>query len=77
MKELNSDMVKVGTDLKEEMKALVNKLTEAAVTKLTTQAQANMTTINTNITALIKDMKDASRGLMYAIGNNQTQAQTA
>eukprot|EP00957_Ditylum_brightwellii_P148770 11326116-Ditylum_brightwellii.AAC.1 len=61
MKELNSNMVKLGTDLKQEMKALVNKLTEAAVTKLTVQAQAHMTTINTNVTALITDMKEASR----------------
>eukprot|EP00957_Ditylum_brightwellii_P186596 14206876-Ditylum_brightwellii.AAC.1 len=57
------------------MKALVNKLTEVAVTKLTMQTQANMTTINTNITALITDMKEASRGLMYATGHNQTRAQ--
>eukprot|EP00957_Ditylum_brightwellii_P176394 13432385-Ditylum_brightwellii.AAC.1 len=57
------------------MKALVNKLTEAAATKLTTQAQANMTTINTNITALITDMKEVSRGLMYATGHDQTKAQ--
>eukprot|EP00957_Ditylum_brightwellii_P048247 3661938-Ditylum_brightwellii.AAC.1 len=75
MKELNSNMVKIGSDLKEEMKAIVNKLTEAAVTKLTMQAQANMTTINTNITALITDMKEASRGLIYATGHNQTKAQ--
>eukprot|EP00957_Ditylum_brightwellii_P050547 3833420-Ditylum_brightwellii.AAC.1 len=57
------------------MKTLVNKLTEAAVSKLTTQAQANMTAINANVTALITDMKEASKKFMTATGHNQTQAQ--
>eukprot|EP00957_Ditylum_brightwellii_P192946 14691311-Ditylum_brightwellii.AAC.1 len=61
MKDLNSNMVKIRSDLKEEMKALVNKLTKAAVTNMTTQAQANMTTINNNITALITDIKEVPR----------------
>eukprot|EP00957_Ditylum_brightwellii_P147453 11227984-Ditylum_brightwellii.AAC.1 len=69
MNDLNSNMVKLSNDLKAETKTLVNNFTEVAVSKLTTQAQANMIAINRNVTALITNMKEASRNLMLATGH--------
>eukprot|EP00957_Ditylum_brightwellii_P211037 15365695-Ditylum_brightwellii.AAC.1 len=76
MKKLSMNMVKLRNKLKEAMKILVNKFTEAAVTKLTNKAQASMSTININVTALITVMREASRGLIYATAQSQTPEQT-
>eukprot|EP00957_Ditylum_brightwellii_P048263 3662962-Ditylum_brightwellii.AAC.1 len=75
MKELNVNLVQLGNDLKAEMKLLVNKLTEAAVTKLTNQAQVKMSAINNNVNSLITDMKETSRGLMNTSAHSHAQNQ--